>query len=250
MKLALWQTPYFGEKALMLRALEQQASVAKGQGADLLICPEMITSGYNIGPEAVRNAAETSEGPSAKRIKDIAQRWGISIVFGYPETNTETDNDTSAETQSSGRKPFNACQFINADGKCLSSHRKTRLFGELDAQQFSSANTIAPPFEWQGIQVGLLICYEVEFEASIAMLANQGATLILVPTANMVEFDDVQDKMIPEFSRQLNVSIVYGNACGREGPLIYGGKSLVCQKGKTLAKADRESTLLIVNLTI
>ena len=51
----------------------------------MLIAPEMILSGYNIGPQAISERAEASDGASAQAIADIARRHDIAILYGYPE---------------------------------------------------------------------------------------------------------------------------------------------------------------------
>ena len=68
-----------------LQRLRHQAQRAAERGAQLLVCPEMFLSGYNIGLEQVERLAEAEDGPSAMDVVEIAQAHRIAIVYGYPE---------------------------------------------------------------------------------------------------------------------------------------------------------------------
>jgi 5-aminopentanamidase len=98
-------------------------------------------------------------------------------------------------------------------------------------------------------KIGLLICYEVESEALVQQVANMGAELLIVPTANMIEFDEVQLDVIPRFSKTYKLPIAYANAVGVEGQLTYGGWSLVTDRdGRASFKAGRQAGLYLVSV--
>ncbi|MDV7397713.1 nitrilase-related carbon-nitrogen hydrolase, partial [Arthrospira platensis SPKY1] len=103
----------------------------------------------------------------------------MAIVYGYPEQRPE------------GHRPFNAVQMVDADGTPVARYAKTHLFGAMDRAQFSPGAEAPRVFSWRGWRVGLLICYDVEFPETVRVLGLQGADLVLVPTANMREFDEV-----------------------------------------------------------
>ncbi|OOG88932.1 hypothetical protein B0E41_01160 [Hydrogenophaga sp. A37] len=237
MTLALWQTGYTPTKAEALQRLGVTAAQASAQGAHLLIAPEMGLTGYAIGPERVAALAEPSDGPLAQAVAAIAQRHGIAIVFGYPEQNP-------------AGKPFNATQFIAPDGSRPMNYRKTHLFGDMDRAQFSAGDAASQVFEWRGWKLGLLICYDVEFPEAVRGLALQGADAVLVPTANMVGFDEVQNTLVPARACENRLYVGYANACGSEGPTRYGGLSLVANaQGEPLVTAGRNEALLVVALS-
>lgn len=234
--LALWQTPHPATTAEALQHLDAACVQARAQGAELLVTPEMFLTGYAIGPERVAALAEPSDGPLAQAVAALAMRHGIAIVCGYPEHNPRG-------------KPFNAAQAIAADGTPLMSYRKTHLFGALDRTQFSAGDTASKVFEWRGWKLGLLICYDVEFPEAARGLALQGADAVLVPTANMVGFDEVQNILVPARACENRLFVAYANACGSEGDMHYGGLSTVANaQGTSLAQTGRESGLLVVTL--
>ncbi len=237
LQIAIWQTHYHGSVATALVELARVAERARAQGADILVCPEMSLTGYNIGAQKLAGLAQSSTGPWSDAVALISQRCALSIIYGYPEIN---------ET---GGQPYNSVQCIDKHGHRLANHRKTRLFGQLDAEQFSAADHLSPLFEFMNRKIGLLICYEVESEALVQQVAKMGAELLIVPTANMIEFDEVQLEVIPRLSKAYQLPMVYANAVGVEGQLTYGGLSLVTDReGLVNLQAGREAGLYLMGV--
>jgi len=232
LSLALWQCAYAANTSEALQELESAAAQARASGADLLICPEMSLTGYGIGPERVANLAEHPDGPLAQGVGQIARRHGLAIVYGYPESNGNL-------------RPFNAAQVMGPLGHPLAHYRKTHLFGDTDRVQFSAGDLPPGVFTWRGWHLGLLICYDVEFPETTRLLALQGADAALVPTANMVAFDEVPQLLVPARACENQMYVAYANACGEEPGLVYGGLStLASPRGDVLAQAGRGETLL------
>jgi predicted amidohydrolase len=235
--LALWQTPYLDTPAQSLARLDAIAAQAQVKGADLLLCPEMGLTGYAIGPDRAATLAEPVDGPLAQAVGTIAQRHGIAIVYGYPERHPDSE------------KPFNAAQAIGPQGEALVHYRKTHLYGELDHAQFSAGDAASQVFEWRGWRLGLLICYDVEFPEAVRGLALQGADAVLVPTANMVGFDEVSTLLVPARACENRLYLAYANACGGEGGTHYSGLSTAADaRGAVLAQAGHGEALMLVPL--
>lgn len=235
--LALLQcTPAPLDVAGNLQRVDQAAKDAAAAGAQVLVCPEMFVTGYAIGAAAVQQLAQPADGAWAQAIAGIAQRHGIAVVYGYPE-------------RDAGGTVFNAAQWINAQGQRCLNYRKTWLFGELDRQQFAPGAPSPAAFTFQGWTVGLLICYDVEFPEATRTLALAGADLIVVPTANMPQYDFVAQALVPVRAYENQLYVAYANYVGAEGEVNYGGLSLVAAPdGRVVAQADREATLLIATL--
>jgi 5-aminopentanamidase len=237
LNIALWQTPHPANTAEALQRLDAVCEQAHAQGADLLVTPEMFCTGYAIGAEHVAALAQPCDGPLAQAVAALAQRHGLAIVYGYPE-------------QRPNEKPFNAAQFVAPDGSRPMNYRKTHLFGDLDRAQFSAGDTASQVFEWRGWRLGLLICYDVEFPEAVRGLALQDADAVLVPTANMVGFDEVQRVLLPARALENRLFIAYANACGRERDTAYNGMSTVqTPDGAILAQAARAPALALATLS-
>ncbi|MFJ3487473.1 carbon-nitrogen hydrolase family protein [Pseudomonas sp. NPDC090202] len=237
MRVALYQCPPLPlDVSGNLHRLSTQAKAAADQGAALLVCPEMFLSGYNIGAEAAHDLAQASDGAAAQAIAEMAQAFGIAVLYGYP--------DLSADGQ-----VYNAVQLIDAQGQRLCNYRKTHLYGDLDKSMFSAGDEHFPVVDFNGWKLGFLICYDVEFPENTRRLALAGADLILVPTANMAPYDFVAEVTVRARAFENQCYLVYANYCGSEGAIHYCGLSSICAPdGKQIGLAGQEEALVIADL--
>lgn len=238
--LALLQCPSQpGDVAANLERLQRMAAQARTQGAALLLVPEMYLTGYAIGAESVRALAQPASGTYCHAVAQIARAHDIAIVFGYPE-------------RDAAGCVFNAAQWIDRTGTVVLNYRKTHLYGDMDRRQFS-AGAVDPADtalgQLQGWNIGLLICYDVEFPENTRRLALAGADAVLVPTANMAHYDFVPNTLVPTRAFENQMVLAYANYCGAEGTLHYGGLSCVVDAlGQPLAQSGREAGLLLATL--
>jgi len=183
-RVAAWQClPGPLDVAGNLRRLDDVCASAAAQEVEVLVTPEMFMSGYAITrPEVVR-LAEDAGGPTEAAVAEIARRHGLAIVYGYPE-------------RAPGGAAYNAATMIGPDGVVRGRHRKVHLFGDVDRGQFVANPDRPATFDFDGTRVGMLICYDVEFPESVRHLTVNGATAVLVPTANMIGCEVVQDILV------------------------------------------------------
>lgn len=249
LRLALWQTPYAPTPERALAALDGAAAQARGQGAELLVTPEMALTGYLVGPARAAALAQPPDGPLARAVARIARRHRIAIAYGYPRHN-ESHNAGQNPTHQPTLKPFNAAQLIGPNGQSLAGYDKTHLFGPADAAQFAPGQAAPAVLRWRGWRLGLLVCYDVEFPETVRALALQGADAVLVPTANMRAYDEVPRLLVPARACENRLYVAYANACGREADTAYGGLSTVAGPlGQVLARAGRSRSLQVVSLS-
>lgn len=236
MKIAIFQGPEQpGEVDANLEHLAQAAQEATAQGARLLITPEMFLTGYHIGREATRRLAEPADGPFAKRVAAIAVEAGIAILYGYPERE--------------GDAVYNAAQLIDRDGRRLANHRKTHLFGDIDRSAFEAGEGPSTLAELDGLRLGILICYDVEFPENVRLLALQGVDFVAVPTALMQPYAFITRSVVPARAYENQVFLAYANRCGRERELDYLGQScIVAPDGSEPARAGTGEALIIGEL--
>ncbi|MEV5733992.1 carbon-nitrogen hydrolase family protein [Streptomyces sp. NPDC052292] len=222
-----------GSIAENLKVLDEAAGRAAAAGAALLAAPEMFLTGYAIGDDIAR-LAEPADGDSADAIAEIAGRHGLAIAYGYPER----DGDTV----------HNSAQLISADGTRLANYRKTHLFGGFERDHFTPGEQPVVQAELNGLTVGLMICYDVEFPENVRAHALAGTDLLVVPTAQMHPFQFVAESLVPVRAWESQMYVAYVNRVGREGEFEFVGLSVLAgPDGVARTRAGREEQLVVAD---
>lgn len=235
-KLALWQSPPTnGRIEDGLSALYTQLQAAAAAGAKLLLVPELFLPGYNR-PDLHAELAQPLDGAWITRLRDIAARTGCGVCLGWAERD--------------GDAVYNAATTIGPDGAVLGHYRKIQLYGAMEQASFARGDDLCPVFALEGRQAAMLVCYDIEFPGHSAALAQAGADLILVPTANPVGFEHVQRRLVPARAHENDAVVAYANLVGPEGDVTFGGLSVIAgPDGEALAMAGaRGEALLVVDL--
>ncbi|MBC9246002.1 carbon-nitrogen hydrolase family protein [Paracoccus sp. 11-3] len=203
-------------------------------GVDVLVLPELILPGYNR-PDAHRDLSQSLSGRWVQQISSIARDANLAITFGWAER--------------AGDQVYNAASFIGADGAIRGHYRKIQLFGPMERQSFQHGSDDPPVFEYRGHRIGMLVCYDIEFPEHARSLARHGAEILVVPTANPVGYDHVQEYLIPARASENAVNIIYANYIGPDGDMAFGGGSVIVgPDGRPLASAGRSPAILIADL--
>lgn len=217
-----------------LKVLDEAAGRAAAAGAGLLVAPEMFLTGYAIGGDIGR-LAEPADGDSADTIADIAGRHGLAIAYGYPE-------------RVSGAV-YNSAQLISAEGVRLANYRKTHLFGCFERDHFTPGDQPVVQAELNGLRVGIMICYDVEFPENVRAHALAGTDLLLVPTAQMHPFQFVAESVVPVRAFENQMYVAYVNRVGQEGEFEFVGLStLAGPDGVARTRAGRGEELLLADI--
>jgi len=234
MKIALYQGE--GRPAAVdenLEIMQRKAQSAAEQGADLIIFPELFLTGYNIG-SAAHELAEPSDGPSGRKAAEIALSADIALLYGYSERH-EAD-------------VYNAALLIDRKGRVRASYRKAHLYGSYEKTYFKPGNRLLL-VELDGLNIGILICYDVEFPEAVRALVNADADLIAVPTALMEDYCRVAEKVVPARAYESEIYVAYVNRCGAEEDIIYCGRScLVGPDGRDVLRAGLTEALLVADI--
>jgi len=211
--------------------LRAAAVEAAGAGAGLLITPELFLTGYDIGDQ-VRELARLD---LTGMVAQIAREAGVAILAGIPEP--------------AGDLLYNTAILVGEHGEVLLRYRKTHLFGELDRRYFTAGDDVVAMVELRGVQVAVLICYDVEFPETVRAAAERGAHLVAVPTAQMTPFEFVAEHLVRARAWENQVYLAYINHDGRERTLEYVGRSsIVAPAGDVLAGAGRGDQLLLATI--
>ncbi|WP_367324595.1 carbon-nitrogen hydrolase family protein [Streptomyces sp. HUAS ZL42] len=216
-----------------LKVLDEAAGRAGAAGAGLLVAPEMFLTGYAIGDDIAR-LAEPADGDSADAVAEIAGRHGLAVAYGYPER--------------SAGVVYNSAQLVSADGARLANYRKTHLFGSFERDHFTPGEQPVVQAELEGLRVGIMICYDVEFPENVRAHALAGTDLLVVPTAQMHPFQFVAESVVPVRAFENQMYVAYVNRVGQEGEFEFVGLStLAGPDGVARTRAGRGEELVLAD---
>lgn len=198
------------------------------RGADLVVLPELMSSGYGADQAQLEAVAEPVDGPTVESWRAAAGRSGGLVAGGLCERE--------------GDDLFNSAVLVDGDGVLL-HYRKLHLFNE-EKLKFTPGDRGLPVVETPLGVIGLCICYDLRFVETVRALTLQGAELIAVPTAWLPGFDRERWDAYGYAPQargvllQANLDQVYiacASQAGSNREENFLGSSLVCDPyGKTL----------------
>jgi len=227
MKIGVFQSE--GQGISPQARLDRLAKAMDQQELDLVVCPELFMSGYNVG-QSLADLAEAQTGVFAQQVAALAISSGSAIVYGYPERH--------------GDKVFNSALCIDKRGEVIANHRKLLLPPGFESDHFESGQGLTL-FELNGVCCAILICYDAEFPEAVRAVSRAGASIVCVPTALLDEWASVAFNMMPTRAFENGVWLAYANHAGSENGMDYLGAScIVAPNGKDSARAGREETII------
>ncbi|MEV0372525.1 carbon-nitrogen hydrolase family protein [Streptomyces sp. NPDC050636] len=245
-----------GDVEYNLKVLAWAAGDAAASGAGLLACPELFLTGYAIG-SGVRELAEPADGESADEVARIAAEHGIAVLYGYPERGRNDESagneadvaDTAGAAHDESGPVYNSAQLIGPDGARLANYRKTHLFGCFEREWFTPGDTPVVQAQLDGVRIGIMICYDVEFPENVRAHALAGTDLLLVPTAQMHPFQFVAESVVPVRAFENQMYVAYVNRVGTEGEFEFVGLScLAGPDGIVRTRAGRAEQLVAADV--
>lgn len=147
----------------LLRSLALAQEAVNG-GANLIVLPELSSSGYffSTRQDAFEHSEPVPDGKSVQAWTDFAQRNGIYLVAGMAERD--------------GMRLFNTGVLVGPEG-FIGKYRKAHLWN-LEKLWFTPGDLGFPVFETPIGRIGLLICWDIWFPEVPRILAQQGADII------------------------------------------------------------------------
>ncbi len=216
------------------------------RSVDLIILPEVFNSPYQADLFPVY--AEPYPGPSTDFLCRTARDKGVGIVGG-----------SIIERSTEGRL-YNSSFVFDKHGNLIGKHRKMHLF-DVDMPgriTFKESDTLSPGnnitlFQYNGISIGLLICYDIRFPEVSRALALAGAELLIVPAA----FNHTSGPLFWELvlrSRAVDQQVYVAAAApatNKDASYHAWGNSLVVDPwGRIIARADDREQIVFAELDL
>lgn len=204
---------------------------------DLLVLPELFTSGYAFDSreELLPFAEDLENSPTVIFLAELMQKSGGYITGGIPEV--------------CDGKLYNTSIVVGAEG-LVASYRKIHVT-DYEKRAFEAGQE-AVHCKCKDAKVGLTICFDAWFAPLSSVLKTQGVDII----CNSANFGgEVTPTIIP--IRALENQCFYIN-CNRVGTEIFDGieeayrgeSQIVSPDGQILVKADNKESLTIIDVDL
>lgn len=213
-----------GNREIILEALKK----AESDKIDLLILPEMVTTGYPpldlLESEYFRRYCFESNDTI------IADTNKTAILFG-----TVTPNKDKT-----GRKLYNTA-ILAAEGKEIGYVNKTLLptYDIFDDLRYFEPNKTFKCIEYKGVKLGVTICEDIWYNENefqyhtydvdpAEVLKNRGADLIVNVSASPFTTSKHENRMgmLQNHARKLKLPVLYSNQVGSHTEIIFDGDTV------------------------
>ena len=195
---------------------------------DLIIFPELITSGYECYDEFKTLAEVATNASSVKIIGEIAKKYKTNIVFGFPE------RDDKDETIL-----YNSAAFINHQGELSGVYRKVHLFDT--EKKYFTPGCDYPAFDTNFGKIGVMICWDTAFPEVARTYALKEVDLIVVSTNWEKPYSDDWDLVTSARAFDNCIYLAAANRIGDDDKLgFFGHSRIVSPLGKPIVKLDEE----------
>jgi predicted amidohydrolase len=196
----------------LVKMSEMVSKIASQQKVDLIVFPELVTSGYELGVRFTE-IAQRVPGPTINLMAQRANEYGVYIAFGMA---------TKERVES---VLYNSAVLVGPEGELLEVYNKTHLRGE-ERMTFREGFKL-PVIETEVGAIGLMIGYDLAFPEVSRSLALDGAEILCC----IANWEAAQIDEWKTYSRarayENSVYIAAVNRVGEDETLSFGGESMV-----------------------
>ena len=234
LRVALAQiNPTVGDLAGNAGLIAESVKAAKDAGANLIVFPEMIVTGYPVEDLALRPSFQAA---SIRAVQEIAAgiTGDIVAIVGYL-----------------GQGPKNAVAVIH-DGKVRATYVKRHLpnYGVFDEFRNFVPGDQNLVVRIHGVDVAVAICEDIWHP--LDSIASRTPGLLVVPNGSPFERnkDDLRLALVQKRAKEISAPVAYVNMTGGQDDLVFDGDTIVVGKdGSILARtAQFDDQLIVVDI--
>lgn len=202
---------------------------------DTIVLPETWNTGFfpkeNLSELADRDGTQTKA-----LFSPLSRELHVNIVAGSVANQR---NDAI----------WNTCYVFDRQGNCVAEYDKTHLFTPMGEDDYFRKGEHLCRFQLDGIDCGVIICYDLRFPELIRSLRLKGLDVLFI----VAQWPKVRIPHLQLLTRARAVEnqmfTVCCNSCGTAGNTVYGGGSqMVDPWGEVLTVAGGQETCLTAKL--
>ncbi len=186
--------------------------IASQQKVDLIVFPELVTSGYELGVRFTE-VAQRIPGPSINLMAQRAAEFGVYIAFGLV---------TKEKVES---VIFNTAVLVGPDGELVGAYNKVHLRGE-ERMAFREGYRF-PVLETEIGNIGLMLGWDLAFPEVARSLALDGADIVCALSNWETAYMDEYRTYVKSRALENAMFVASSNRVGEDVTLSFGGESMI-----------------------
>lgn len=209
-------------KAPTVNIAHVEQMVGQMGATDLLVLPEMWTTGFTTDCECVEGREALSWMKRVAEEKQVAVCGSVAVE--------------------DGGKYFNRCYFVKPNGEVV-AYDKHHLFGYGGEKQYYQQGTTIVTTSFRGVRFRLLVCYDLRFPVWARWQTDYDALIVVAnwPASRR----KVWDVLLRARAIENQCYVIGCNRVGHDPNCDYMGNSCVIDpRGNVIAVASETETLL------
>ncbi|MEW6524298.1 MAG: nitrilase-related carbon-nitrogen hydrolase [Bacillota bacterium] len=233
---AVQYEPEFGAVDVNLEQLAGLVQQAASAGAQLVVLPEMATTGYVFrSREEISPLVQPVPGPVTDFLGQLAARTGTHLVMGLAEVDEETGIF------------YNTAVLMGSNGALLGKYRKLHSF--VDETRWAKDGDLGMPvFDTALGRIAMMICMDADYFETARLAALQGADVIAFPTNWL---GPAPSKSWRARALENRVYVVAADRWGEErGIRFSGGSAIIGPGGEVLSWLERGNGVVTAEIDL
>ncbi len=203
---------------------------ASGHGCDVIVFPEMFTTGFSMDISKINDGSETDS-----LLSQAAEEYGLYIIAGFPVK----ENNIAR----------NIARIYDRKGRPVTQYTKMHPFSYLQEDRYFISGSETVIFDIKGIPSTVFICYDLRFPEIFRKVAKDVHLIFVI--ANWPSSRIEHWKTLLRARAIENQCFVIGvNRTGKDGNgIAYPGCSCIYDpSGEMLLTGDEKEELLIAEI--
>ena len=220
----------FGNVEENFQKAERLIESAMTEKPDLLVLPELWTTGYDL--TRLDEIADKEAKKSIEFLQKLAKQYQVHIVGGSVASQTQTG-------------VYNTMLVINQDGQLVTTYSKAHLFKLMNEHHHLQSGDAKGLFELNQTLFAGLICYDIRFPEWIRAHTTEGAEAIVVVAEWPQPRLNHWRSLLIARAIENQCFVIACNRSGSDPDNVFAGHSMIINPwGEVIAEGDEGETIV------